>query len=159
MSTQTRKRNRLYQDRDALASWCVSIWQDAIAFKYTQAQVLAQLGRVWNDRRWKRIPQYQHEYITGYERSYKTFVVDRQFLECGAWVSMPDGSVQWFGVKERVKKNDAVITYRYIYEHAVPERSGIYWVEDEKRGVVAGMRPFFIPALDFHPVEKTEVPA
>jgi hypothetical protein len=156
------KRNKLYQDRDELAQWFVSTWQDAIAEKFTQAVLLKKWERIYNDPRWKRIPQYQREYVHGFSRCYEVNVVDRQFLEHGSWVRMPDGSVEWFGVAERLGKGTMELNalypqlaeygiHRYIHENEIPERAGIYWVADSRRGVEtkSGEKPYFIPTLDF----------
>lgn len=142
----------VYQDRDECAGWMVNIWRDAVAFKQTQKQVHAGMARVRESRKYKRLPQYMRQYVEGFARCYQVNVIDRQFLEHGNWVIMPDGSTQWFGLRARINSQsvyNAGIDYRYLSENSIPERTGIYWVADEKLGIAEGTKPYFISALDF----------
>lgn len=150
-----KNRKSVYETRDELANWMVSTWRDAIAFKYDHPTVLKQFDRVYSDKRYKRLPLYAKQYIHGYERSFHTHVVDRQFLEHGAWVRMPDGTEKWYGTHERAHDMSDVITHRYIFENAIEERSGIYWVADPKRNTASGEKPHFIPALHFQKIVAT----
>src|ERR1017187_3026906 len=93
---------KAYENRDECAQHMVSVWHDAIAFSYPQSTVLAGLARVRESKAYKSLPLYQRQYVEGFARSFQVNVVDRQFLEYGNWVNMPDGSVRWFGLPERI---------------------------------------------------------
>jgi hypothetical protein len=70
------------------------------------------------------------EYVRGYVRSFEVNVMDRMALEFGRWVRMPNGSEKWYRTAERVKGEVAgeELSARYISEHAIPEKSGLYWI-------------------------------
>lgn len=93
--------------------------------------------------KYKTLPLYMVEYVNGFRECYRKMVVDRQFIESGAWVLMPDGSNQYFGCSERVEMKEP-ITHRYIYENAITGTKGLYWVADPKRNRTPGQYPFFI---------------
>lgn len=174
-----RRKRRTFEDRDDLAHWAVNIWRDALAFKKPHKTVMEAFSRLYASPKWKRIPQYQREYVRGYARSFETQVIDRHYLEHGSWVRMPDGAEWWFGTQERIEGPQADIGgigfHRYIYENEIPERSGIYWVPDSATPRTAtdrwahadtgrakcgpGERPFFIPALDFAEEDRKRVEA
>lgn len=53
---------------------------------------------------------------------------------------MPDGSEKWFGLKSRLHSSvvyDAGIDYKYMHEHSIKDRTGIFW--DPSRGRQADM--------------------
>lgn len=140
-------RKPVYQDRDECAARLISCWRDACSFGYDQAALLRGFQRVYDSTQYKRLPRYQREYVRGFERCYAVNVIDRMYLEHGNWVNMPDGSVRWFGLPERVNSQlvyDVEIDYKYMSEHSIPERTGIYWVADPKLGREAGTMPYFV---------------
>jgi hypothetical protein len=141
--------------REDIANWMVSIYQDALAFKYTHDILMKKFDHVYESRDWKRLTQRDREYVRGYARCYDVMVIQRSYTESGSWVTMPDGSVAYFGVRERLDHNMEQLNslypqlakysiHRYIHEHEIPERAGIYWVDGEDWN---GKYPFFIPAI------------
>ncbi len=138
---------KAYQNRDEAAAHMVSVWRDAVAFSYPQETVLAGLQRVRESKLYQDLPRYQKQYVEGFVRSFEVNVVDRMYLEYGNWVNMPDGSVRWFGLPERINSTlvyDAGIDYKWMTEKSIPERTGIFWVADAARGRAAGEKPFFV---------------
>lgn len=162
-----RRKKRVYEVRDDMIGWSVSIWRDAMHFKLTQKEVLDKFDLLYADPRWKKLTRYEREFVRGWNGAYRAHVVER-LLEYGDWVEVPWGGneVVWFGVGARSGRGslerDAMLMnrltvatdgspHRWIAEHAVEGRSGIYWAADAVRGVGAGEKPFFIspaPAVD-----------
>ena len=141
-----------YQDRDECAGWMVNVWRDAYAFKQDHPTLLACLQRVRESRKYQRLPQYMRQYVEGFARCFEVNTVQRSLQEHGSWVIMPDGSERWFGTAERLSSQAVYglgIDYKYINDHSIPERSGIYWLADTTRGTAPGQCPHFIPALHF----------
>lgn len=149
-----RRKKGVFEVRDDLTQHMVSIWNDAIAFKMTHAEVLDRLAAVRKDKQYQRLTRVDRSYVEGFVRSYEIHII-QPMTECGSWVGMPDSSVRWFG-SDRLRLSTAELDrlhpelaeygiHRYIHENSIPDRSGIYWMEDLKRNCPAGTRPFFIP--------------
>jgi hypothetical protein len=144
----------VWEHRDEVIRHMLSILRDALALGDTSERVNAGFNTVRESKKFKRLPQYAREYVRGYVDSYQTHVMV-QHTEHGSWVTMPDGAVKWFGVSELrmpcSKLNELypeLVEYgfhRYIHEHQIPERSGIYWRANSKYNRGPGEKPYFIP--------------
>lgn len=144
------------RNREEIAQWLVSIYQDAFLSKQTHEELLKSLTRVWESRDWKRLTQKDREYANGYARCYDVMWIQRQLTESGSWVLMPDGSEVYFGVRERLGFGTEELNkmypelsiygvHKYIHDYEIKGRAGIYWVDGDKWN---GKHPFFIPKED-----------
>lgn len=121
---------RSYEVRQQLCQNIVSAWADAKSTKMTHAQALDRLSKlVWDKPEFKKLTRYEQWFVRGYAECYRQTTVE-SWLEYGNTVIMPDGTEKWFGLKSRLNSQvvyDAGIDYKYMYEHSIKERTGIFW--------------------------------
>lgn len=142
-----RQTKKTYQD---FANWCVSKIQDAILFRWTSTQLRANTSRdIWDNPQYKRLPQYQREYVRGYSDCFRESILMRTHIESGSFVTMPDKTVQFFGndLLGNSHKMSALLgdgCWRYVHDNEVPGTGGLYWYGTN------GTKPYSVtPAHDF----------
>jgi hypothetical protein len=141
------------KNRQELANWFISVYRDAISTHMTSREITDAHNYITQTRDYQRLTQVDRAYIRGYAESFYDHNVKYVHIESGSWVTMPDGAERWFGATSRLNSDaykQAIADFpdladygihRYVYEHSIPSRSGLYWLD---KGVSNGLYPYFI---------------
>lgn len=125
-----------YLDRDGIVSRVIGIVSDGVRWKRPSLETAnALFEQVWRSRDWERMTASDRSFVNGYHAAYRRFVLDSH-IESGSWFPMPDGSIVYHAAFDPLPDG---ISWRYLNEHQIRERSGLYW-----KSSPPGTHPYFL---------------